>query len=102
MCQKVHPLQACNPCKSAPTECIEPFLSLEIKLPSALILAVHLLRESCNNSPGLIKPCSNKCPKYLYMPLNYDENQYEHYAATASPSASPAGLSLIESLISNT
>jgi len=26
---------------------------------------------------------------------NYDENQYEHYAATASPSASPAGLSLM-------
>ena len=55
-------LQACSPCKSAPTECIEPFLSLEIKLPSALILAVHLLRESCNISPGFISPCSNKCP----------------------------------------
>ncbi len=60
-------MQACSPCKSAPTECIEPFLSLEIKLPSALILAVHLLRESCNNSPGFNSPCSNNCPNGILL-----------------------------------
>ena len=63
MCQNVHPLQAGNPWRAAPTEWIEPLFLSEIRLPSALTLAIHLFLKSVNNSPGKIRPFSKSEPK---------------------------------------